>query len=121
LSRRVYGGDDFTTPNPLTHKNIAHSMMGQFEPAVENAKQALAINKAYYGDAHPKVTTGLGNIGIYLAQQGKKEEARPYFEEALASLTRIHGPNHPTVAQACMHLGFFKLESGDPRGAIVDL
>ena len=25
------------------------------------------------------------------------------------------------MAQACMNLGFFKLESGDPRGAIVDL
>ena len=53
--------------------------------------------RVVYGDAHPKVAKALGNVGIDLAQQGKKAEARPYFEQALAALIRIHGPDHPVV------------------------
>jgi Tfp pilus assembly protein PilF len=62
-----------------------------------------------------------GNVGIHLAEQGKFDEARPYFQRSLEIQTRAHGPAHPSVAQGWMNLGLLSLQSGNARGAVGEL
>ena len=116
LSRRLYGDNHHETAtwsrtSPWPHRWRAAST----RPALRD--RGAAIYRAIYGETHPMVARGLGNVGIYLAQAGKRAEAKPYFEGALEIMTKLHGPDHPVVGQSLMNLGLLKLESGDVPGA----
>jgi len=46
---------------------------------------------------HPDIASSLNNLGVVLSALGKKEEARQYYEQALAIRRVVYAstPNHP--------------------------
>jgi hypothetical protein len=64
--------------------------------------QALAIDRAVYGDNHPEVAIRLNNLGSAYFALGEKQKAKQYFQSAHAIFNHFFGPAHPntkTVAQ----------------------
>jgi tetratricopeptide (TPR) repeat protein len=50
--------------------------------------------------------------GALVQSEGKLEEARPLFEQALALRTRVYGPEHPEVGKTLFNMAFLLEEQG---------
>ncbi|HEX6884426.1 MAG TPA: serine/threonine-protein kinase [Planctomycetota bacterium] len=60
----------------------------------------------------------LGNVGVTLFQMGRLAEARPYYEEALASYIEQHGEEDASVVPLIGNLAALDAASGDRQGAV---
>jgi tetratricopeptide (TPR) repeat protein len=60
-----------------------------------------ALHTSWMGDERPNVAASLYNLGMALFSQGKVAEAKPMFEEALATNRQLTGDESPEVA-ACL-------------------
>jgi Tfp pilus assembly protein PilF len=57
----------------------------------------LVIRELVLGTEHPSTATSLNNLGLLLKTQGAYEEARPYYERALAIREEVLGTEHPNT------------------------
>lgn len=72
--------------------------------AVALGRQALAIEEATSGPAHPEVAGTLGLIAGWLAEQDKYGEAAPLYERSLTIFAKSLGDGHPLTATAANNL-----------------
>ena len=72
--------------------------------AVVLGRQALAIEEATSGPAHPEVAGTLGLIAGWLAEQDKYGEAAPLYERSFAIFEKSLGEGHPLTATAANNL-----------------
>ena len=72
------------------------------EDFIREQKQILAEN--------PECANSQYNLGVSLLQQGKLEEAIPYFEEAIANSGRMF--------EAWVNLGYIYFKKGDLEGVV---
>ena len=57
--------------------------------------------------------TSLSSIGSTIACQGQYDEARPYYEQALAIRREALGPKHPWTANSITYLALLNAATGD--------
>jgi Tfp pilus assembly protein PilF len=69
------------------------------------------------GGEHPEVAYTLNNLGTVMRAEGKLDEARGYYERALAIREKTLGPEHPDVAASVDHLGKLAIDEGKPAEA----
>ncbi|MBS1515501.1 MAG: tetratricopeptide repeat protein [Bacteroidetes bacterium] len=67
----------FPTPEAYTFLGWTYSLLGNYEKAIEECKNAIEIDSDY-GNSY-------NDIGAYLIAQGKPDDAIPYIEMALNS------------------------------------
>jgi tetratricopeptide (TPR) repeat protein len=65
----------FPTPEAYTFLGWTYSLLGNYDRAIDECKNAIEIDPEY-GNPY-------NDIGAYLLAKGKTEEAIPYFEMAL--------------------------------------
>ncbi|NIM19736.1 MAG: tetratricopeptide repeat protein [Candidatus Latescibacteria bacterium] len=65
------------TAEAYTYLGWTYSHMGNLKRAIEEAKKAIRID--------PDFGNPYNDIGVYLIEQGKEDEAIPYLEKALAA------------------------------------
>jgi len=65
----------FPTPEAHTYLGWTYSFIGDFEKAIDECKTAISLD--------PEVGNPYNDIGAYLLQQGKPEEALTWLELAL--------------------------------------
>jgi len=94
-------------------KNLADA-----KKAVEYFEQALAIDKAVYGDKHPSVAAMLNNLGAAWRALGEAKKAVEYYEQALAIVKAVYGDNHPDVAIDLNNLGGAWGDLGEAKKAV---
>ncbi|MFT5454157.1 MAG: serine/threonine protein kinase [Myxococcota bacterium] len=88
------------------HSQIANALykLGAVEEARASYTRALAIDVATFGDDHPQVATGLGNIGAIDVQLGATEEGLSALERAVSMRRRFLAADHPRVGDALTDL-----------------
>ena len=77
--------------------NLGESVrtLGDARQAIGYYEQALAIDRAVSGDAHPAVARDLNNLGGAYDDLGEHRKALGYFEQVVAIFTQFYGREHP--------------------------
>ncbi len=104
------------TAEAHTYLGWAYSLLGRYDEAIEQCELAIVVD--------PEFGNPYNDIGAYLIELGKWEEAVPWFEDALEA-QRYEAPHFPHVnlARTYEQLGKFKsaLEEYDKALAIAPL
>jgi tetratricopeptide (TPR) repeat protein len=69
----------------------------EIDVALPLARQILDINRALFGDAHPRVAQSMNNVAQLLVRTGEYEEAEPLLRASLAQIRefdRRRAPEH---------------------------
>jgi eukaryotic-like serine/threonine-protein kinase len=78
---------------------------GQLEPAEKLARQALALDRALYGDRHDRVASAMSQLGGVLLDERRRREAEPLLRQAVAIIRQNHPEGHMHLANALRDLG----------------
>jgi len=70
--------------------------LGEPKKAIGYYEQALAIDRAVYGDQHPSVARDLNNLGAAYFALGQQEKAKDYFQESYDIKLKFFGAEHPS-------------------------
>ena len=57
------------------------------------------------GDEHPDTLRSINGMGNLLSDQGKYDEAMPYYVEALETSRRVLGDEHPGTLSSINNMG----------------
>src|SRR5699024_8236277 len=91
-----------------TMQNLAQmlQMRRKLDEAESYYRRSLAAKRRVLGDAHPSVTIGLNNLGVFLVnyRPNAVAEAEAVTREALALDKRIFGERHTYVAEGLRNL-----------------
>jgi Tfp pilus assembly protein PilF len=107
--------DPEATGRLLNHLGIYSIGRGEFAEAKAAFEQALAIDKAVYGEDDPTVARDLTNLGFLLKDQGELEKAQKHFERALRINESAYGADHPEVATSLNNLGIVLKDQGQQK------
>jgi tetratricopeptide (TPR) repeat protein len=86
--------------------------MGRYEEAELLYRQAIEIDKATIGEAHPDYAMRLHNLAALLEAMGQYEEAEPLYRQAIEIGKVTMGEAHPDHAQHLNNLGVFLVGRG---------
>ncbi|MEM9057482.1 MAG: tetratricopeptide repeat protein, partial [Pseudomonadota bacterium] len=112
---RFFGNDDDQrVGSVLSDLAQVERVTGNLEEAEALGRRALAINRRELGVDHPFIVFDLTSLASTLKEQRRFDDARPYYEEALASAERIYEDNltHPDYIGAVLNIGQFYLQAG---------
>ena len=100
-----------------TRAGHALTQAGRFDRAVAEFIEARALADASGegGMARFGVEAGLA---LALHQQGRWDESRAHYDEALAEAERVLGAEHPTIAMLLGNLGTMEFDRGDFEAAL---
>ena len=74
-----------------------HLVLANLNGARASLERARAIDEAAFGPDHPRVATGVNNLGSVLESLGDLDGARASYERALAIFIRFLPPDHPDI------------------------
>ncbi|MAG35012.1 MAG: ATP/GTP-binding protein [Dehalococcoidia bacterium] len=80
-------------------------------------ERALGMSEEALGPDHPRVATGLNNLGLVLQDEADLTGARVLFERALAIGKSRLDPDHPSMAARFNNLGRVLQAQGELQGA----
>ena len=86
--------------------------------AITYYEQALAIDRAVYGNAHPNVAIDLNNLGCAWDDLDKHRKAIDYYEQALAIDRAVSGDACSKIAIRLNNLGLAWHDLGEHHKAI---
>ncbi len=92
-------------PTILGSLGAAQRDLGYYPESESFERQALDIDRSYYGEDHPKTAARLTSLAESLTYETKYDEAVAALQQALAIQQRIYGPAHPAVAETVNELG----------------
>lgn len=81
----------------LNNLGLALVRLNELERAEPYLQQALDINRALLGDAHPTIATNLNNLSTLYFRQGRYEEAETLLQDVLRRRRALYGSDHPDV------------------------
>jgi len=76
----------FATAEAYTFRGWTYSFLGDYQRAIEDCHRAIKVD--------PDFGNPYNDIGAYLIEQGKWDEAIPWFEKAMAA-KRYEAPAYP--------------------------
>jgi len=100
------------TLDDLNAEVVRLCQQGQYSPAIEVGKKALAMAEKTLGPDHPDVAISLNNLKGLYREQGQYAQAEPLFKRALAIDEKALGPDHPDVATGLNNLAGLYCEQG---------
>jgi len=92
---------------------------GDFVAALAAHQRALALDRAAWGETHPRVARDLHNVAGILRHLERRDEALLRYREALAIERASVGENHPDYGLTSNSLGLLAFEAGDDAEARV--
>lgn len=107
--------------DPAPHPALAEALnnlgfvlgaVGRYAESEELYREALAMKRILYKEAHSEIAMGLNNVAFSLHDQGEFDEAEALYREAL-DIQRIRlGDDHPEVAMALSNLAYLLYDKG---------
>jgi len=91
--------------------------MGRLAEAEARLREALDVARQGFGEVHVETAREQHHLAVLLWKQGKYREAEPYFEAAVAALTRTQGPAHRVTRNAIANHAHNLVALGDARRA----
>lgn len=102
---------DLRSQRPLLEKLIDADNRKAYAEGIPVAEQVLAIRQRWLGTAHPQIAFALNNLGTFSFHVGDMEQARKYYDAALAMRRKVYGEvgctAHPELATSLHNLGVF--------------
>jgi tetratricopeptide (TPR) repeat protein len=96
----------------LTNWALAAQDAGDYQPALEAARRALALDEARLSADDARLGSRLSNLALFYKDTGRYGEAEPLFKRALAIREKALGPGHPDVAQSLNNLASLYQDTG---------
>lgn len=84
---------------------IASSDNSLLKTALDYYEKGIAIDKKCYGDLHPNLAVGYGNVANVYGSMGQFEKALKYIDKSLEMLKRIYGAKSQNTAMALYNKG----------------
>ncbi|MEM6990700.1 MAG: tetratricopeptide repeat protein, partial [Myxococcota bacterium] len=108
------GGDDLLRAQLLNNlANVAaRARPPQFEAALADHREALALLTDAAGLDHPETISAQLNLGATLNRAGQAQEALEQLEAAATRAETLWGREHPRYAKASRILGLAQLRAG---------
>lgn len=78
--------------NPLASLARNYALQGRFTEAEENAKRALELARATYGNHHETVGSSLDLMAVVYRAQGRYREAEQFYRQSIDVYRRINNP-----------------------------
>ena len=85
----------------LTRRMLEQHAAGELVPAIETAREALAVIDALLQE-DPRKATARHNLGLLLVEQKKLDEASRFLQEAGLMRRRLLGDDHLKVAESLL-------------------
>jgi tetratricopeptide (TPR) repeat protein len=109
-------------PHPDISENVNNlglllETVGRYDEAETLYVQALAMDRALYGDRHPDVAIALNNLANLYLNKNDLEKSETMYLEALAMQRELLGDKHPEVARTWNNLAFVYYYAGDLAAA----
>jgi tetratricopeptide (TPR) repeat protein len=95
---------------------VALRFAGDFDAALVEDQQALAITEATYGREHTSYASILNEIGSSWAGKGDIARAREAYQRSIEVKEKVLGADHPSTLDAQRNLAML-LADQDPRAA----
>ncbi|NNM27053.1 MAG: tetratricopeptide repeat protein, partial [Phycisphaerales bacterium] len=83
--------------------------LGRHDVALDLLREAVAMKRAVWGDAHGSIAVSLHYLGVLHQRRDEPAAAVPILEEALSMRERLLGPDHPDAARTAVELGGCRL------------
>jgi len=93
-------GDTRLAQQAILARSLALQLTRRVAEAEAAAREALALAAASDGEQHSDVADAYLNLGASIEQQGRPEDALPYYEEAVRILSRARGERNDRTAFA---------------------
>lgn len=90
-----------------------YESLGLFDEGISMAENALAVQRAYFGDASLEAATSLNAIGWLNHERGNFDAADSLLQSALQMRYELLGSNHLDVARTLNDLAVLKQSQGD--------
>ncbi len=87
------------------------------DEAVEHTREALDLNIAIHGEAHPEVASGWNNLGNALWALERWDEGDEAMQRSFSSMRSLYGEQHPDIATSLSNLGSSLARRGDLKRA----
>jgi len=65
-----------------------------------------------HGNDHPKTLEIVNNLAVVTTNQGRYEDAREWYERALAGKENVHGKDHPSTLKTVNNMGIYFASQG---------
>jgi tetratricopeptide (TPR) repeat protein len=106
LRRELYGPDHpELAPFHNTYGNTLLKQGEDFDGALEHYREARRLWETNFGPQYPDVASVNNNIGAIYLSRGEPDEARAYFERALAGFELTIGSDNPQLISTLVNLG----------------
>jgi tetratricopeptide (TPR) repeat protein len=102
----------------LSARGIALQALGRPGEGLPGLERALAIDRHHFGEVHPRVAAGHGDLAIMVAELGHIDEAAEHFEQSLAIDEAIYGPTNVALAPALTNLAEIRGMQERPADAV---
>lgn len=118
--RRLDGDRSPGVAEDLANLSLVQVKRGLYIPAEQNAREALAIDQAWYRQENSEVAMLEEVLAESLIYTGKLEEASRFVASGLRAFGREVGVDHPYVAYGLNLSGMLALRRGDLKEAESD-
>jgi tetratricopeptide (TPR) repeat protein len=117
MRRRLFG--ELHPDIALSLSNLAGilSGQGQFDDALEIARQSVEQHRQLFGERHPHTASALEECAWICQQAGRPSDAVPLARLAVEINAEKLGPNHRTTLNSHFSLGSFLAAARDHAGA----
>lgn len=109
---RLHGADNSKTLSAVNDLAVVELEQKHYAAAEKLLTPQLAICERKYGADHPATLIVVGNLGGAIRQQGRNEEARPYYERAFEGWRERGGPASPAAVGSETNLALLLRDAG---------
>ena len=82
------------------------------EREITDVRESVDAWARVFGRVHPTTAMRLNYLASLVSKQGRHQEARPLYEEALRIMEAAEGPDHPNTATSLNNLAFELMSNG---------
>ena len=115
--QQTRGERDSVVARTLSYLASVMEKKSNYPVAEARYREALALDRAAYGEDAPETANDMNSLGVTLYYAGKPEEADSVERAALAILRRHYDPGHPEVLAVLHDLAALTGARGDLEGA----
>jgi serine/threonine protein kinase len=117
LSIMRKSGDARKIVPALNDLALIYRAQEQYPQAEVLLREAIQLNRATLGPAHPELARAMGNLAIVLQAQEKRADAEALYREVLEIQRKSLPAQHPDTTRTVSNLGWLLLEDSKPQEA----
>jgi tetratricopeptide (TPR) repeat protein len=104
----------------IVENNLGEAERGleHYDRAVTHYEGALAISVGTGSREQPGIATSLSNLGDVLVLEHRYSDAKPKYEEALATYRKLFGADSEYLASPLVGLARIAIAANDPHTAL---